>query len=163
MSPHRPEIRREFLRRTTGDWRDLADQVGMGGHEYAGVIDADGPRRVWDWLDARDRLTDLPDALRAIGRDDMADLFPPAGEDDIADLSPPAAQEDVAGPVPPVGRPAPPPGSLGIRGSRGRPQWCCSASSPRRVPDLEGPICRKPPAESVGAGDRAGRCQSTRR
>ncbi|MEU8232102.1 hypothetical protein AB0C12_21165 [Actinoplanes sp. NPDC048967] len=113
MSPYPPAAKREYLKRLGGSWRDLADEVGMPRHEYAGATDGDGPRVVWDWLADRKRLAGLPEALRVIGRGDL-----------VAELEALAVTPRPSGPqVGPVEQPA-------AKGSvrRGwRPGWALAA------------------------------------
>lgn len=56
-------------------WRDLADYVGIRPHVQHGFAAGQEPRAIWSWLSARDRLGDLPAALTAIGREDLARVF----------------------------------------------------------------------------------------
>src|SRR5579875_1319885 len=56
-------------------WRDLADYVGIRPHDQYGFTAGPEPRAIWGWLSARDRLGDLPAALTAIGREDLARVF----------------------------------------------------------------------------------------
>lgn len=68
----RPEV--EFRWRLLTDWHDLADQLGIPPHEVARFDGGEEARAIWQWLTVRNKLGDLPDALRAIGRHDLADL-----------------------------------------------------------------------------------------
>ncbi|MEV0284765.1 hypothetical protein AB0H36_11675 [Kribbella sp. NPDC050820] len=66
----------EFVRRLGTDWRDLADTLVARTDEQQRFSRASDPgRAIWDWLSDRERLTELPDALIAIGREDLADLL----------------------------------------------------------------------------------------
>ncbi len=67
------EIRRKFEERLLQDWHSLAIQLEIpeatkftwdNGKEAAGI---------WVWLESRERLADLADALDAVGRGDLAD------------------------------------------------------------------------------------------
>ncbi len=57
------------------DWERLADYFAIRPHEVAGFPHGRGPQRVWEWLEARDKLYALPAALDAIGRSDLVPLF----------------------------------------------------------------------------------------
>jgi nucleoside phosphorylase len=72
-----PSVKREVLRRLTYDWQDLADVVGVSSAEARRFRTGDESRDLWEWLDDRRRLGDLPDALHEIGRVDLADLLRP--------------------------------------------------------------------------------------
>lgn len=73
--PYSADHKRQFLRRLSSDWEDLADELDMQG-EIQRSIRHNGPdkaRAIWEYLDVRDRLGELPAALRRIGRPDLAD------------------------------------------------------------------------------------------
>jgi nucleoside phosphorylase len=63
------------VRQLTFDWLDLADLLGVPPFARARFPRGDEPRGLWEWLDNRGRLGELPDALAAIGRDDLASLL----------------------------------------------------------------------------------------
>jgi nucleoside phosphorylase len=67
----------EVVRRLTYDWQDLADYLGIPSWAVGRFRPGDEAHEVWIWLESRDRLTDLPDALDAIGRADLARLLRP--------------------------------------------------------------------------------------
>jgi hypothetical protein len=61
------------------DWQDLADYVAIPPDQRQRFAAGREPQAVWEWLEARQRLAELPEALRYIGRDDLAlELEPPA-------------------------------------------------------------------------------------
>jgi hypothetical protein len=62
-------------RRLATDWQDLADVLGMPIYERARVPVGNEGRYIWEWLEVRGELGELPAALSAIGRDDLAALF----------------------------------------------------------------------------------------
>ena len=68
-------VQLEVLRRLGDSWTDLAVYVGVRAHEIDRFPRGDEPRRLWQWLEARGRLTDLPWALKEIGRADLASLL----------------------------------------------------------------------------------------
>ncbi|MEV0284766.1 hypothetical protein AB0H36_11680 [Kribbella sp. NPDC050820] len=68
-------VKLQILRRLDYDWIDLADHVGIPAFQRARFGPGEGPRGVWEWLEVRERLGDLPTALADIGREDLADLF----------------------------------------------------------------------------------------
>jgi len=69
------QIKVEISRRLLYDWPDLADHVGIPAFERVRFGQGEGPRSVWEWLEVRGRLGELPGALVAIGRDDLAALL----------------------------------------------------------------------------------------
>lgn len=68
-------IKHEFCRRLGDNWRDLADRVQIPNHEQRRFEHGFEPRAIWDWLENQQRLSELPAALQAIGRGDLADLW----------------------------------------------------------------------------------------
>ncbi|MCG5446163.1 AAA family ATPase [Micromonospora sp. NIE79] len=69
------------LRRLGDDWRSLADILGTTSHQQRQFEAKDDPgREMWRWLEDRDRLDELPAALRQIERPDLASLM--SGGDD---------------------------------------------------------------------------------
>lgn len=70
-------VKREVIRRLTYDWQDLADVVGVPSYETFRFRNGDEPRDLWTWLEIRNRLPELPDALDAVGRTDLASLLRP--------------------------------------------------------------------------------------
>ena len=67
--------RNAFAQRLGDSWMELANQLGIPDHTrrrwpHGGEADA-----IWRWLTECGRFDQLPDALRAIGRDDLADLL----------------------------------------------------------------------------------------
>ena len=71
------DIKLDFCRLLGEDWEELADHVGIQPHEKRRFARGEEPRRIWEWLEVRRRLPDLPAALVAIGRHDLQALFPP--------------------------------------------------------------------------------------
>jgi hypothetical protein len=69
-------IKIDFCHRLGADWEDLADHLGMQPHEKARFPKGNEPRGVWEWLDSRRRLHELPDAVRVIGRADLLEDLP---------------------------------------------------------------------------------------
>lgn len=72
-------VKVDVLRRLIYDWLDLADMIGVPPADRARFGPGEGPRGVWEWLEARGRLAELEDALVAIGRDDIAEVLRRAG------------------------------------------------------------------------------------
>ena len=70
-------VKLDVVRRLTYDWQDLADLVGLPAYVTRRFRPGDEPRELWAWLEARNRLADLPGALADIGRTDLADLLRP--------------------------------------------------------------------------------------
>jgi nucleoside phosphorylase len=67
--------KREVVNRLHYDWQDLADLFGVPPFERARFGRGDEPRALWEWLEVRERLPELADALDQIGRADLADLL----------------------------------------------------------------------------------------
>ena len=63
------------VRRLQFGWQDLADVVGVPSFEQRRFPAGDEPRALWEWLEDRGRLPELPGALDAIDRSDLADLL----------------------------------------------------------------------------------------
>ena len=57
------------------DWKRLADHLEIPASDQARFDRGDEARGTWGWLENRSRLAELPDALRLIKREDLADLF----------------------------------------------------------------------------------------
>jgi hypothetical protein len=53
------------------DWRMLADELGIPAYTQRRFGHGEEAYDIWDWLEVRGRLSDLPDALRAIDRSDL--------------------------------------------------------------------------------------------
>ena len=68
-------VKLEVIRRLHYDWQDLADLLGVPPHERHHFDGGDEPRALWEWLESRERLPDLVNALDEIGRTDLADLL----------------------------------------------------------------------------------------
>ncbi|WP_433205529.1 hypothetical protein ACQP00_37980 [Dactylosporangium sp. CS-047395] len=68
------QARNEFNKRLD-DWQGLADVLEIPGHQRRRFPRGEEPREIWMWLDSQNRLGELPDALVAIGRTDLADLL----------------------------------------------------------------------------------------
>jgi len=67
----------EFCRRLGPDWFYLADLLEIPPYDQARFGRGDEVRGVWEWLENRARLGELPKALVAIGRLDLAELLKP--------------------------------------------------------------------------------------
>ena len=70
-------VKAQVLHRLTYDWPDLADVLGIPRHEVRRFRSGDEAYEVWAWLESRDRLAELPDALAGLDRHDLADLLRP--------------------------------------------------------------------------------------
>ena len=64
-----------FCDRLGDDWKRLSDFLEIPTSYQARFDRGDEARGIWDWLWNRGRLADLPDALRHIQCEDLADLF----------------------------------------------------------------------------------------
>ena len=61
----------EFCRRLGPNWPELSDYFEIEPYERMCFDRGGEPRCVWEWLQIRGRLRELPCALRMIGRDDL--------------------------------------------------------------------------------------------
>ena len=68
-------VQDEVIRRLHYDWQDLADVFGIPPIYWRELPAGDEPRGLWQWLEDRGRLADLPDALDELGRADLAALM----------------------------------------------------------------------------------------
>ena len=66
------EHKLSFCYRLGQSWKDLADVIGIQRHERDRFDKGDEPRAIWEWIEARNRLSELPDALTKVGRQDLA-------------------------------------------------------------------------------------------
>jgi hypothetical protein len=64
-----------FCARLGDDWKRLADCLEIPPSDQAGFERGDESRGIWVWLENRSRLADLLEALRSIGRKDLAELL----------------------------------------------------------------------------------------
>ena len=56
-------------------WSRLAMVLDIPSHDQARFSQGDEGRRIWEWLEIRGRLGELPGALEDIGREDLADIL----------------------------------------------------------------------------------------
>jgi hypothetical protein len=68
-------VKVDVIRRLSFDWQDLADYFGVPPFVKARFRVGDEPRELWEWLEIRRRLPELPAALEEIGRDDLAQVL----------------------------------------------------------------------------------------
>ena len=66
------EVKLNFYEHLGNSWRDLADILGIKSSDQAQFQQGLEPRAIWDWLEKRKRLNELPTALSKIDRDDLA-------------------------------------------------------------------------------------------
>ncbi|GIJ43653.1 hypothetical protein Val02_05390 [Virgisporangium aliadipatigenens] len=74
-----PNARLAFLRQLGGSWREVAIFLQIPPWEQSRWRQGDESGHIWEWLQARDRLHDLPDALTAVDRADLAGVLDPPG------------------------------------------------------------------------------------
>jgi nucleoside phosphorylase len=68
-------VKLEFCWRLTSSWEDLADFFEVPLYERARFRHGNEPRDLWGWLEVREKLPVVPDGLRVIGREDLAELM----------------------------------------------------------------------------------------
>jgi TIR domain len=73
--PYGGKAKIAFCERLGDDWKRLADQLQIRPSDQARFERGDEGRGIWVWLENRGRLTDLPKALAAIDRADLAQLL----------------------------------------------------------------------------------------
>jgi nucleoside phosphorylase len=61
-----------FIQRLHDSWKDLSDSLQIPVHERKQFHQGDEARAIWEWLEARGRLSDLPAALSCIDRGELA-------------------------------------------------------------------------------------------
>ncbi|MGB2679856.1 MAG: SUMF1/EgtB/PvdO family nonheme iron enzyme, partial [Candidatus Competibacter sp.] len=71
MPPYDGKIKLAFCDQLGDQWKKLADYFDVAISERDRFQQGDEPRAVWQWLERRQRLNELPDALRYIDREDL--------------------------------------------------------------------------------------------
>jgi nucleoside phosphorylase len=74
-TPQVASVKDEVIRRLHYDWQDLADLFGVPSVYLHQLVTGDEPRGLWEWLENRGRLAELPGALDELGRADLADVM----------------------------------------------------------------------------------------
>jgi len=69
------EVKLRVCERLVDDWPRLADYFEIQPYERARFTHGREPQGVWEWLQARNMLPELPTALAAVGRADLLPLF----------------------------------------------------------------------------------------
>lgn len=69
------EAKRTFSKRLGNSWTELADILEIPSSDQSQFQQGLEPRAIWDWLEKRNRLTELPTALGKIDRNDLAREF----------------------------------------------------------------------------------------
>lgn len=69
------ELKISVCRRLSNEWQDVADYFGIDPSTRARFERGREPHCVWEWLEARGRLGELPTVLRTLGREDLAGMF----------------------------------------------------------------------------------------
>lgn len=82
-----------FYSRLGADWEDLADLLEIPRAEQRRFEQGKEPRRIWEWLENRERLGILPKALAAIRRQDLVPLIQP--HISVADNRSPSVNRDL--------------------------------------------------------------------
>jgi hypothetical protein len=71
-------VKREFCQRIREGWNDLADLFDVPPQDRRRFSQGYEPRDLWEWLEARLRLPELPDKLVQIDRADLAEIMRPS-------------------------------------------------------------------------------------
>ena len=74
-APYSGQIKIAICSRLLADWSQLADYLDVPLPDRARFDRGREPQGVWEWLEARGRLTALAGALAAIGRDDLVEVL----------------------------------------------------------------------------------------
>jgi len=69
------KVKIDICRRLGDGWPELADYAQIPSHERRQFRQGFEAQAIWEWLDSRSRLRELPEALRYVGRSDLADLW----------------------------------------------------------------------------------------
>ena len=69
------KVKITICNRLVRDWEDLADYFDIKLHERETFEKGKEARRVWEWLELRNKLNDLEDALIEIGREDLVEIL----------------------------------------------------------------------------------------
>jgi hypothetical protein len=75
MTGYPGSMKLELINRLDDSWPALADLLEIAPAERAHFPPGHEPRAIWEFLEARERLAELPDALRAIDRRDLAEVL----------------------------------------------------------------------------------------
>lgn len=73
--PYSKQTRYDICMRLGPNWSDLSILMGVPCHERETFAAGDEPRRLWEWLERRGGLSQLPDLLRQIGRPDLSEIM----------------------------------------------------------------------------------------
>ena len=65
----------EFCNRLGDDWKALADYLEIRPADQARFEHGDEAHGIWEWLENRKRLQELPTALQHIGREDLVHVL----------------------------------------------------------------------------------------
>jgi len=75
LAPIPGRIKLEVCRRLGNDWSALADVCDIPNYEQHRFERGEEARAIWDWLENRKRLAELPQALDVISRPELAELL----------------------------------------------------------------------------------------
>ena len=84
----------EFCNRLGDDWHKLADFVEIPSSDQRQFENGLQPRGIWQWLEDRQRLGELPNALREISRTDLAELLEQSQQSAAKPIQPAATDSD---------------------------------------------------------------------
>jgi hypothetical protein len=69
------KIKIKLCQRLGATWQDLADQVGIKPHERRLFMPGRECQAIWEWLEERNRLHELKEALNVLERTDLVELL----------------------------------------------------------------------------------------
>lgn len=70
------QLKIDLCQRLVSDWPSLADYFQIPPADRARFDKGWEPQKIWEWLDVRGKLGNLPEGLRYIGRGDLAERLP---------------------------------------------------------------------------------------
>jgi WD40 repeat protein/nucleoside phosphorylase len=69
------QVKISICRKLVQDWEDLADYFDIPDYQRARFVPGREPQSVWEWLNQRDKLSELESGLEFIGRDDLVKIL----------------------------------------------------------------------------------------
>ena len=79
MSVYSGKSKIDLCRRLGNEWQDLADYFEIPAYHRRQFQQGHECQAIWEWLEARKRLQELPEALKDIEREDLLSVFEKTG------------------------------------------------------------------------------------